>query len=226
MTMLAVIPPFHDRGPWARCPLTGRARIPRSYRWRCRRSAGCPCWQIVERGAEHHVNQLVVAVIHHHHRVREVRVQRVRLVDGVLAEIDCGALDLLALVIVPAGDLELAVRQRGADGLREADEFGAVQHAHLDVRIVGICLVLAVGVLGRAGHAHAVIRLDCGRGRYAQTPDMEIEQCRHDQGDGKHRADTGEYDLLAAANVTLAFRAFVIRLSHGSVLFLRDWYTD
>ena len=55
---------------------------------------------------------------------------------------------------------------------------------------------------------------------------MEIEQCRHDQGDGKHRADTGEYDLLAAANVTLAFRAFVIRLSHGSVLFLRDWYTD
>ena len=46
------------------------------------------------------------------------------------------------------------------------------------------------------------------------------------QGDGKHRADTGEYDLLAAANVTLAFRAFVIRLSHGSVLFLRDWYTD
>ena len=113
---------------------------------------------------------------------------------------------------------ELAVLQRAADGLREAGEFSAVEHAHGDVAVFHVLAFAAVLFLCCARGLLAVIRLYRGRLDIAQSSNMEEEQQGNHQCDRQNGAGDGEHHLLTAANVLFARGALVVSLSHVRVL--------
>ena len=174
--------------------------------------------QIVEGRADHNVDQHILAIVHHHFRVGEVAVYRVRLINGILAEDDHRAFHLGTGVVAGGLGVELAILQRAADGLCEAGEFSAVEHAHGDVAVLHVLAFAAVLFLGGARSLLSEIRLYRGRFDLAQSSNMEEEQQGNHQCDRQNGADDGEHHLLTAANVLFARGALVVSLSHVRVL--------
>ena len=165
--------------------------------------------QVLERGAQHHIDQRILTVVHHHDGVGEVVVQRIRLVDGVAPEV----VVVVAQGVIPL-DRKPTVLQSLGHRLRETGETGAIQHADGNRGVVHRGGGGAVLALGGAGRGDPVVRRLHGGADASQTEDVEVEQHRDHQRHGHDRADHREHNALAMADVLFAGFPLVVVLFH------------